>query len=207
MICNTFPNYGFVQDTVPAPILIELENVVDTSQTDEFRINSKKLAGNIELTYQLSNLKTLENYLLTLCDYYSNTYDLTHTAKNLSSRFLSLDNCWINVQKKNEFQPIHSHDADFSFVIWTRIPYSLAEEHKSKSAEKSNSPRQGMFSFFYTNVFGEIREAAFPVDNSYEGQIFLFPGCLNHMVYGFQSSEQSRISISGNITRKLCTIL
>jgi hypothetical protein len=207
MICNTFPNYGFVQDDVPTSIMKELETMVTEVQTDECRITSKKLAGNIELTYQLQNSKTLENYLLTLCDYYSSNHDLTHTTKNLSSRFLSLDNCWVNVQKKNEFQPMHSHDGDFSFVIWTQIPYNLSEEHCSKSTAKSNSPRQGMFSFFYTNIFGEIREAAFPVDQNYQGKIFLFPGCLNHMVYGFQSSEQSRISISGNLTRRLCTIL
>lgn len=207
MIHNTLPNFGFIQDTVPESILSELKSIVIDSQTDEHRIRSKKLAGNIESTFQLPNLQKLEHYLIDLCQQYSSIYDLSQTTKNLGSDFLTLDNCWVNIQKKNEFNPVHSHDGDFSFVIWLEVPYSIVEEHSCISAIHSNSPRTGMFSFFYSNIFGEIRESAFPVDNTYEGQIFLFPGCLNHMVYPFQTSEKQRISISGNLTRKLCTIL
>lgn len=207
MIHNTLPNFGFIQDTVPENILSELSRIVADSQTDDYRIRSKKLAGNIESTFQLPNIQNLENYLIALCQQYGAGHDLSHTTKNLGSDFLTLDNCWVNMQKKHEFNPIHSHDGDFSFVIWLSVPYSMAEEHACVSTMHSNSPRSGMFSFFYSNIFGEIREAAFPVDNTYEGQIFLFPGCLSHMVYPFQTSEKQRISISGNLTRKLCTIL
>lgn len=204
---NIFPNFGFVQDAVPKNILDELHTVVADSQTDKYRILSKKLAGNIESTFQLPNLQKLESYLINLCQQYSAVNDLTQTTKNLGSDFLTLDNCWVNIQKKNEFNPIHSHDGDFSFVIWLTVPYDITEEHACGNAIHSNSPRNGMFSFFYSNIFGEIREAAFPVDNTYEGKIFLFPGCLSHMVYPFQTSEKQRVSISGNLTRKLCTIL
>lgn len=51
-------------------------------------------------------------------------------------------------------------------------------------------------------MFGEIREVEFPVDKLYEGQIFLFPSCLQHMVYPFTSSDDYRISISGNLRKK-----
>lgn len=207
MIHNIFPNFGFMQDTVPENILNELHRVVADSQTNEHRIRSKKLAGNIQSTFQLPNIQNLENYLIDLCQQYSTVNDLSHTTKNLGPNFLTLDNCWVNMQNKHEFNPIHSHDGDFSFVIWLSVPYSIAEEHACPSAMHSNSPRSGMFSFFYSNIFGEIREAAFPVDNTYQGQIFLFPGCLSHMVYPFQTSEKQRISISGNLIRKLCTIL
>lgn len=207
MIHNIFPNFGFTEDTVPESILKELHSIVEDCQADEYRIRSKKLAGNIESTFQLPNLQTLENYLIDLCQQYSAVHDLSQTTKNLGSNFLTLDNCWVNIQKKHEFNPIHSHDGDFSFVIWLAVPYSIADEHACVNATHSNSPRAGMFSFFYSNIFGEIREAAFPIDNTYEGKIFLFPGCLSHMVYPFQTSEKHRISISGNLTRKLCTIL
>jgi hypothetical protein len=207
MMHNTFPNFGFMQDAVPENILNELHKVVVDCQTDEYRIRSKKLAGNIESTFQLPNLQTLESYLIELCQQYSAVNDISQTTKNVGSDFLALDNCWVNIQKKNEFNPIHSHDGDFSFVIWLTVPYNITEEHACGNTIHSNSPRNGMFSFFYSNIFGEIREAAFPVDSTYEGRIFLFPGCLSHMVYPFQTSEKHRISISGNLTRKLCTIL
>jgi len=154
MIHNSFPNFGFIQDTVPENILNELHTVVAASQTDECRIRSKKLAGNIESTFQLSNVQLLENYLTDLCQQYSAGYDLSQTTKNLGSNFLTLDNCWVNIQKKNEFNPIHSHDGDFSFVIWLTVPYNIAEEQACVNATHSNSPRNGMFSFF---LFKHIR--------------------------------------------------
>jgi hypothetical protein len=59
--------------------------------------------------------------------------------------------------------------------------------------------RAGMFSFMYTNVFGEIRESVQAIDSSFEGEIFLFPASFMHQVYPFTTSDDYRISISGNI--------
>ena len=92
MIHNIFPNFGFMQDTVPENILNELHKVVVDSQTDEYRIRSKKLAGNIESTFQLPNPQTLESYLIDLCQQYSAVNDPSQTTKNLGSDFLTLDN-------------------------------------------------------------------------------------------------------------------
>ena len=102
---NIFPNFGFIQDTVPENVLDELHRAVADCQTDEYRIRSKKLAGNIESTFQLPNLQTLESYLIDLCQQYSAVNDLSQTTKNVGSDFLALDNCWVNIQKKNEFNP------------------------------------------------------------------------------------------------------
>jgi hypothetical protein len=37
------------------------------------------------------------------------------------------------------------------------------------------------------------------VDKEWEGKIALFPAKLNHLVYPFYTSDEPRISISGNI--------
>ena len=126
-----------------------------------------------------------------------------NTSKDFKPDDLELYTYWANIQKKHEFNPMHMHDGVYSFAIWLKVPYNIEDELKSPSVNRSNMPRAGLFSFIYTNIFGEIREAEFPVDRSFEGTIFLFPSCLPHMVYPFTSSNEYRISISGNLRKKL----
>jgi hypothetical protein len=196
-----FANYGFVRDTVPADLLNELQAEIDLIDLENPLID--KLAGNLKTSYILEKSRTnLEKFVLELANSYSTGYDLSHTGKNLSGGDLSLRLFWVNFQRKHEFNPIHMHDGDFSFVIWLKVPFSITDELNMPHSKNSNMPRSGMFSFLYTNIFGEIREAEFPIDNAWEGQILLFPSCLQHMVYPFASSDDVRISISGNIKRK-----
>ena len=51
---------------------------------------------------------------------------------------------WINRQKKNEFNPPHTHDGELSFVIYTEIPDGLDEECRSTVC---NSPGPGCITF------------------------------------------------------------
>jgi hypothetical protein len=196
-----FANYGFVRDTVPVDLLNELQAEIDSIDLENPLID--KLAGNLKASYTLEKSRTnLEKFVLELANAYSTGYDLSHTGKNLSAGDLSLRLFWVNFQRKHEFNPIHMHDGDFSFVIWLKVPFSITDELTMPHSKNSNMPRGGMFSFLYTNIFGEIREAEFPIDKVWEGQILLFPSCLQHMVYPFASSDDVRISISGNIKRK-----
>jgi hypothetical protein len=198
---GNFANYGFVRDTVPADLLNELHAEIDSIDLGNPLID--KLAGNLKASYTLEKSRTnLEKFVLKLANAYSTGYDLSHTGKNLSGEDLSLRLFWVNFQRKHEFNPVHMHDGDFSFVIWLKVPFNIADELTMPHSKNSNMPRGGMFSFFYTNIFGEIREAEFPIDKSWEGQILLFPSCMQHMVYPFASSDDVRISISGNIKRK-----
>ena len=42
---------------------------------------------------------------------------------------LMLFNTWVNFQKKHEFNPIHTHDGVFSFVIWHKVPFTQKDEY------------------------------------------------------------------------------
>ena len=44
-----------------------------------------------------------------------------------------------------------------------------------------------------------------PIDKAWEGTMILFPSSLNHNVYPFYTSDDYRISISGNLNQKLST--
>ncbi len=202
MLYGSFANLGFVRDVVPADLLSKLKTEVASLDKTQNKYN-RNLAGNIKEEFKLSiNHTELEQYVTSLCNSYASAFDLKTTTRDLTSDNLVLDTYWVNIQEKNEFNPMHTHDGVYSFAIWLEVPYTISQELSNPSCNNSNMPRAGMFSFIYTNIFGEVREAEFPVDNSYEGTIFLFPSCLPHTVYPFSTSEKQRISISGNLRRR-----
>jgi len=200
---GSFANYGFIKAQVPPALLAKLRDEVAELDASSPKFNGN-LAGNLESEFKLGkNKEELEAFLLNLCHMYTQSWDLTRTVKDLRSDNLELYSHWVNLQKKHEFNPMHSHDGAYSFALWLTVPYTMQDEINHPSSINSNSPRGGMFSFIYTNIFGEIREAEFPVDKTYEGTVFLFPSCLQHTVYPFRSSDETRISISGNLRRRL----
>lgn len=200
---GNFSNYGFIKDTVPSKLLSNLNSEVNTLDFLTAEPYNRNLAGNIEFEFKLSKYKEeLETYVLQLCQEYTDQWDITYTTTNLSSDNLEMYVYWANFQKKYEFNPLHTHDGVFSFVIWLKIPFLLEDELKRASCSRTNMPRPGMFSFVYTNIFGEVREAEIIADKTAEGTILLFPSKINHQVYPFFTSDDYRITISGNIRKK-----
>ena len=59
--------------------------------------------------------------------------------------------------------------------------------------------KAGHFSFLFSGHDGRVLTEDLPVDNKYEGKMALFPASLNHQVYPFYTSDEYRITISGNI--------
>jgi hypothetical protein len=115
------------------------------------------------------------------------------------NRPLYLDKLWVNFQEKHEFNPVHDHTGVFSFVIWVKIPYNLKNETALSPGANSAQPLAGHFSFYYTSVLGHLSHFSIPADETMENTLLIFPSKLNHSVYPFYSSEDFRISVSGNI--------
>jgi hypothetical protein len=63
---------------------------------------------------------------------------------------------------------------------------------------ESNNNCPAHFQFSYTTCLGQIQNHKIPVDKTYENTILLFPNNMNHTVYPFFSSDDYRISVSGN---------
>jgi hypothetical protein len=55
------------------------------------------------------------------------------------------------------------------------------------------------FQFVYTTALGTIANCPMFVESGWEGNIIMFPAKLLHMVYPFQTSDDYRISIAGNL--------
>ena len=190
-------NLVYVKSKVPSFVLEELKqeakNILENpNQYEEW---NKKLAGNLEKEYKTSKSREiLQPYLISLADEYFK--DSEHHGK---CPHWEVDNLWINFQKKYEYNPLHNHTGDLSFVLWIQIPYKLEDEFSHSNCINSNTPTNSLFQFTYTNLRGELVQDKLEVDKSYEGTIVMFPSTMYHMVYPFYTSDKYRISISGNI--------
>ena len=106
---------------------------------------------------------------------------------------------WINYMKAGDFNPIHTHTGDYSFVIFLNIPEELNRENEIAREETNDKyAGPGSLSFFY----GNIDESAITANTRFpkKGDMYIFPANVRHMVYPFKSNVE-RISVSGNVKK------
>lgn len=209
-ITHFFDNVGFLFADLPENIFsIVKQRCADIQANPELaRPANSTLAGAIEKEYYIDGLTDqLEPYLDWLSNQYDSHFHYTHTVDRMDigtrSWKFGLDRMWANFQKKHEFNPVHNHAGTLSFVIWVKIPYDLAEEFE-QSKEFNDYPKTtSCFQFLVINTMGQIANHTLPVDKSWEGKIIMFPSKMMHTVYPFYTSDDYRISVSGNVIKKL----
>jgi hypothetical protein len=187
--------------TVPQDITKKLDEIINKKHTEKA---NQDLAGNIENEFLIPDGKPIVWPLIDKCiqahfDKYPNYYARISDMHKSEQFHLTLHSLWVNYQKKHEFNPIHIHDGLFSFVIWHKVPYTIKDEKARFPHMKESEVRAGHFCFLMTNEMGDIVSQALPADKEWEGKMALFPASLNHQVYPFYTSDEYRISISGNI--------
>jgi hypothetical protein len=117
----------------------------------------------------------------------------------LDSNQLKLKKAWVNFQKKYEYNPLHTHKGILSFVIWIQIPYRITDEISYFNEEDYEYKKvNGMFTFYHTDSLGKIIPDNIPVDSTFNNKLLMFPSIMSHSVQPFYSSDEYRISISGN---------
>lgn len=194
----TFPNYGILTSKLHDNDLKTLSEEI--SSISFLKDASSSLAGNIEKEFFLhKSVDRLQELILPLCVEYDKKFDYFKKINFLTkSSNLILDEVWVNFQKKHEFNPSHTHPGLLSFVIWLDIPFLIDEELSLPNTHKSKTPVPGNFQFLYSNILGEIFPYSIPVDKTFNGTIVLFPSKLTHLVYPFYTSDDFRITVSGN---------
>ena len=164
-----------------------------------------RLAGNIKEEWNMEEaIPLFESYIFSLINKhpFHLNYLSTESRKFIDSNKtppLKLMNFWVNFQKKFEFNPVHNHSGLFSFVIFVQIPYDLSEELKNSPGVLSNSNYASCLQFHTTTLLGRHVDQTVFVDKSYEGGIYFFNAETMHNVYPFYTSNDSRITVSGNI--------
>jgi len=191
----------YIATNVPEDITKKLDEIINKKHTEKANFD---LAGNLQNEFLIPDGKPVVWPLIHRCiqahfEKYPNYYARVSSMHNTKEFRLKLLNLWVNYQRKYEFNPIHVHDGLFSFVIWHKVPYRIADEKARFPHMKESEIRAGHFAFIFLNEMGGIVCDAIPVDKEWEGKMALFPATLNHQVYPFYTSDDYRISISGNI--------
>ena len=164
---------------------------------------NKTLAGNINEEYDIPEL--MPEYESFICTQIINFSFFKRTADMLRNTLadhdfgIRLNRLWVNYMKKHEFNPMHTHGGLFSFVVFVKIPYDLKTELAKSPGKKSNGNSSSLLQFQVYDLEGDLMEINVPVDKSYEGGMYIFNASTRHLVYPFFTSDDYRITISGNV--------
>ena len=202
-----FQNIGFIQakftDEQLAPLHKEIEKLLRNMNGGVKHNN--KLAGNLQHEFLLKeSKKPIYNLVAPLFLEFDKQFN-NYISKNPllpESSPIELNELWVNFQKKHEFNPLHDHTGIMSFVIWVKIPYLMEDELKAAPGASANPNLAGHFAFHFTDALGDIRTYHIPADQTAENTVLLFPARLKHSVFPFYSSDDFRITVSGNFVVK-----
>ena len=198
---TNLPNVGFTQGKIP-PLIYQALNkeIVDihTDDSNTLKMNDS-LAGQITKEYQITkSLPLLNPFLEEMGRAFQKNWD--YYPKENPNTDLKVESVWVNMQKKLEVNPLHNHDGTLSFVAWLHVPFKLEDERNVENCKNSRTMElASTFQFVYNNVLGTIANCPMFVENGWEAKIVMFPAKLLHIVYPFQTTDDYRISIAGNL--------
>ncbi len=206
---HDFKSPGYLKCSLPENVKKEVERTIKMLNNNEVESKDyrENLAGHLQKETSFPITEKLKYLVESLCDEYvslfleedsgqyhgdcrkqlvEDGYEFKHILRSL----------WINYGKKHDFNPIHHHHGKFSFVLWVKIPYRLEDE--DKVYPYANGTDAGRFAFIYPQS-----NSIYPIANihvpSVEWDLILFPATLSHSVYPYFTSDEERVSISGNI--------
>jgi hypothetical protein len=202
------PNPGLTSGNIPSEIyqalnreIVDIHHASATGSLDKNGIvqMNRSLAGQITKEYQITKSRELlDPYLEEMGKSYQNEWN--YFPKENPNKDLKVESVWVNMQKKLEVNPLHNHDGTLSFVAWLYVPFKLEDERNMENCKNSRTVElSSTFQFVYNTTIGTIANCPMFVEKGWEGRIVMFPAKLLHMVYPFQTSDDYRISIAGNL--------
>ena len=186
-------NYGFLQTQLPSNLFIKLKE--ECQNVKELREMKSDLSGKgIPKHFFIEKcFSELKEYGLYCAAEYEQNFKYIKSLKFLNKNApLFVAPPWLNVQKRYEFLPMHSHDGVLSYNIWIEIPYDIKKE---VGVNGSASTLQ----FVYPMVDGRLGIHKFNVSQSDEGNLIMFPSLFFHTLCPFYTSTDVRLSVAGNI--------
>ena len=196
------PNPGLTRGVIPQEIYQALnKEIVDIHSDDSNTLKMNiSLAGQITKEYQITKSRQLlDPYLEEMGRAYQKAWNY-YPKENPNNNELKVESVWVNMQKKLEVNPLHNHDGTLSFVAWLYVPFKLEDERNMENCKNSRTVElASTFQFVYTTALGTIVNMPMFVESGWEARIVMFPSKLLHMVYPFQTSDDYRISIAGNL--------
>ena len=155
-----------------------------------------KLAGHLnhQFLYKAETQNWFYREINPILNAYREGHCKYHGIENLSVE-LSFDDLWVNYMKAGDFNPLHTHGGDYSFVLFLDLPKKLIQEQKDF---EGTSMKPGTLAFEYTAQARPRWATTGTVITPQPGDFFMFPALLQHWVAPFKS-KVTRISVSGNM--------
>ena len=192
---NFFKNLGFASATIGPEAFKQIQDECFDCYHNEIMVSGLSGKGVAHHYYLDKSEGVVQTFASNMAKYYEKSFNYLATQKiNENIPELVAGRPWINIQKKHEYMPNHTHDGLLSYVIWVKIPYEVENE-----LDESGKNYSSCFEFTYNNIIGTIATDKLLIRKEHEGTILMFPSKLQHCVYPFYSSDDVRISISGNI--------
>ena len=196
------PNVGLTNGNIPPNIYQALNKEIVDIHNDDKGIGkmNPSLAGQITKEYEITKSRELlDPFLEEMGRAYQKEWNY-YPKENPNDNDLKVESVWVNMQKKLEVNPLHNHDGTLSFVAWLHVPFKLEDERNMPNCKNSRTVElASTFQFVYTTALGTIANCPMFVESGWEAKIIMFPAKLLHMVYPFQTSDDYRISIAGNL--------
>jgi hypothetical protein len=184
------PNFGIFFSKIPNSLLNKLKVECLNFLKKEKMISGLTSNGVANHYYLEDNNIELFNFLSQWIKKYDEKYHYFKSFKFLNKDApLIFKKPWLNIQKKGEFIPTHTHDGILSYSIWIQIP----------NLNTNNNKFAGCFEVQYQNILGQSDSYKILLDKNSEGGFVFFPSRLTHCVYPFFDNDELRISVSGNI--------
>ena len=190
--------YGYIQCTCPT----ELRSKVHQAAQAADQPHQQELVGQIRDEYLISSLgddPDWNDFLKCAAIAHETSFpgywaQLKKMSGSIAGLHPSLP--WVNRMQKHEYNPMHIHSGVLSYVLWVNVPFRIEDEKRICASAKDNDAAS--FAFVTSGPMG-IDQICLPVDKTWEWEMVMFPAQLHHLVYPFQTSEEKRVSISGNV--------
>jgi len=187
-------NPKILEFTIPEPIFSTFQtSLLKIPEKTKDNSSNKNLVGQIENEFKIDCPSNLKFFILQSANEYRNYYNYYQTGS------VKLQSFWVNYQRKFEYNPIHSHSGILSFIIFIKIPFLLENEDKLDNTKDSMQHKNGRVMFTYQTCFNNLNTHTIDADKSFEGKMLLFPNTAYHTVYPFYTSDEYRITVSGNL--------
>ena len=187
-------NPGVLKTRIPASIFADLTRDLQKQVDNKPKKYNAFLIGQIETEFQYVINGQFRDCIEQTYLEYSRKFNFYE-----NQNYIIDNDAWVNFQKKHEYNPIHFHHKAISWVTWITIPYDLEEELNMPNVKEAHVKYASKFEFIYNSFDGGISTTQLDIDKTWEGSLIMFPNYLKHQVYPFQTSNEHRVSISGNI--------
>ena len=182
------PNDGYIRSSLPKDLFDTLLSEGLECHNNENRITGLVRPDGTQTCphYDMSdkNSDCLKEFIFPYIDRYKENFSYIQNMKCLTSNSpFIFKKPWYNIQRPNDYLPIHTHDGVLSYTIWLKLP-PLSE-----------------FIFYYSGIVNQM-DYTLRLTPQNEGDFIFFPATLCHGVHPFPSNDPSeiRLSISGNIS-------